>query len=163
MKSAVTMMASSLFLLGLFGTMACSMICIFVVCRVVGGGWLFVPEEILPLGLFLLRRASRVDGLKRVGVKTGVEHLGGHGHRGGGEVLHLFQLVAHVAREVGQLAHVLFAAARMGADEVGDELLAKALLAVDAVEDALELLEQLERGLAHELQHAGAGVLGSHL
>ena len=47
----------------------------------------------------------------------------------------------------------------MATDEVGDELLAQPLLAVDAVEGALELLELAERGLAHHLQHAVGGVL----
>ena len=47
---------------------------------------------------------------------------------------------------------------RMGGDEVGDNLLSEILLAVDAVELALELIELLERRLAHEVEHPFAGV-----
>ena len=63
----------------------------------------------------------------------------------------------------GELSHVLLATAGMGGNEVGDDLFAEVLLAVDAVELALELVELLERGLAHQLQHSVAGVLGGHL
>ena len=54
-------------------------------------------------------------------------------------------------------------AARVGRDEVGDDLFAQVLFTIDAVEDAFELVELLERGLAHEMQHAVAGVLGGYL
>ena len=51
----------------------------------------------------------------------------------------------------------------MAGDEVGDELLAEPLLAVDAVEDALEGFKLGKRGLAHDVQHAVGGVLGGYL
>ena len=63
----------------------------------------------------------------------------------------------------GQFGHVLLVAARVGGDEVGDDLLVKILLAVDAVELALEVVELLERRFAHEVEHAVAGVLRCHL
>ena len=62
-----------------------------------------------------------------------------------------------------QFSHILGGAAGVGADEIGDDLLAQPLGTVDAVEDSLELAELLERRLAHEHQHAVAGVLGCHL
>ncbi len=63
----------------------------------------------------------------------------------------------------GQFGHILFAAPGMAADEVGDELLVETLLTVEAVELLCELIELLERGLAHELQDTVAGMLGGHL
>ena len=51
----------------------------------------------------------------------------------------------------------------MAGDEVRDELLVEMLLAVDAVEDALELVELLERRFAHQSEHTVAGVLRCHL
>ena len=62
----------------------------------------------------------------------------------------------------GKFRHVLFLAAGVAGDEVGDELLAQSLFAVDAVEYLLELAELAERRLAHEAQHAVGGVLGCH-
>ena len=52
-----------------------------------------VPEEILALGEFLFFAVGGVDGLQGVRVQTGVERLGGHCHGGGGEVLHLLQMI----------------------------------------------------------------------
>ena len=54
-------------------------------------------------------------------------------------------------------------ASGVAADEVRDNLLTQVLLAVDAVEDALELMELAERRLAHEHEHAVTGMFGSHL
>ena len=51
----------------------------------------------------------------------------------------------------------------MAGDEIGDDLLVEMLLAIDAVEDALEFVELLERGLAHEVEHTVAGVLWGNL
>ena len=51
----------------------------------------------------------------------------------------------------------------MAADKIRYDLLVEAFLLVDTVEDALELMEELERWLAHEAQHAVGGVLGCHL
>ena len=62
----------------------------------------------------------------------------------------------------GELGHVFLVAARVGGDEVGDELLAQVLVCVDAVEDALELLKEAERGFAHQVENAVGGVFGSH-
>ena len=63
----------------------------------------------------------------------------------------------------GKLCHILFMTARMGTDEVRDNLLVQSLLLVDLVKDALKLIEQVERWLAHKLQYLGAGMLRSHL
>ena len=77
-------------------------------------------------------------------MQTRIPGLGAHCHRRGREVLDLFQLEIHALGEDGQLGHVLLVASRMAADEVGDDLLAQSVLAVDAVEDALEVAEEAE-------------------
>jgi len=123
---------------------------------------ILVPEEVLSLGILLLRCLCRVDGLHGVGVEACVPHLGGYGHGGGGEVLHLFQTVSHAAGDVCQLGHVLFAASWVRRYEIGYELLVQVLFAADGVELALEVVEELERGLPHELQYVVAGMLWSH-
>ena len=51
----------------------------------------------------------------------------------------------------------------MAGDEIRNDLLAKSLLAIDTVEDALKLVELLERGFAHEVENTVAGVLGGYL
>lgn len=53
------------------------------------------------------------DGLKRIGIIAGIEHLGSNGHWRWSEILYLLQLVTHAAGEVGQLRHILLVAARM--------------------------------------------------
>ena len=131
--------------------------------RSVGGVLVLVPEEVLTLSELLLLRLGGEDGLEGVGIETGVVHLGGSGHGGWGEVLHLFEFVPHLLGEVGELRHVLIAAPGMGGDEVRDELLAQAFLLIDAVEDALEVVEEAEGGFAHVLEHGIGGVLGGYL
>lgn len=101
--------------------------------------------------------------LERIGVVAGVPRLGGNGHWGGSEVLHLLQMEIELLRNLSQLGHIALGASGMTGDEVGDELLVEMLLLIDAIEDALEVVEQLERGLAHQSQHAVAGVFRSHL
>ena len=122
-----------------------------------------VPEEVLALCQFFAGRLGAEDGLQRVGVVARVPRLGGDGHGRGREVLHLLQLEVHLLGQHGQFGHVLLTAAWMGADEVGDDLLAQPLLAVNAVEEAFELAKELERGLSHQVEHAVAGVLRGHL
>ena len=61
-----------------------------------------------------------------------------------------------------QLCHIGLRATWVAGDEIRDDLLVEMLLAIDAVEDALELVELLERGFAHEVQHAVAGVFRSN-
>ena len=61
-----------------------------------------------------------------------------------------------------KLGHVLGVAAWVGGDEIRDDLLVESLLAVDAVKDGLEAVEEVEGGLAHQVEDVGAGVLRSH-
>ncbi len=42
----------------------------------------------------------------------------------------------------------------MAADKVGDNLLVELLLTVDLVEAPLKVIELLERGLPHQMEHA---------
>ena len=122
-----------------------------------------VPEEEHALGKLLALRLGGEDGLQGVGMNPGVPCFGGYGHRGGGEVLHLLQMEVQALGDDGQFGHVLGRTARMAADEVGDELLAQVQFLVEAVERLLELLELGERGLAHDVEHRFAGMLGGHL
>ena len=122
-----------------------------------------IPEEEHALGQFLAGRLRTENGLHGVGVVACIPHLGADGHRGGGEVLYLFQLEIKSLGGDGQVHHVLFPASWVAADEIGDNLLAETFLAVDVVEKALELLELLERGLPHEVEHLVAGVFGGYL
>jgi hypothetical protein len=124
--------------------------------------WL-VPEEVLALGEFLPLTLGREDGFKGVGVVARVPGFSGDGHGRGGKVLHLFEVEVELLGEYGEFSHVLFLTAGVGGDEVGDDLLSQVLLAVDAVEDALEGVELLERGFAHEPKYTVAGMFGSHL
>ena len=68
-----------------------------------------------------------------------------------------------MAGDGGQLGHILLVTAWVAGDEVGDDLLIEMLLTTDAVELALEVLELLERWLAHEVEHTVTGVLRGHL
>ena len=116
----------------------------------------------MSLSQLLTGRFGRKNGIKRVRIETCVPRLCGHGHGRRREVLYLFELEVHVFREDGQLGHVFLVTSGMRRNEVGDDLLAQVFLAVDAVEDALELSELTERRFAHEHEHAVAGVLGGH-
>ena len=51
-----------------------------------------VPEEEHTLGELLALGLGAEDGLQGVGMNPRVPSLGGYGHRGGGEVLHLLQV-----------------------------------------------------------------------
>ena len=53
--------------------------------------------------------------------------------------------------------------ARMRTDEVWNDLLVETLFLVNLVKDALELVEQIERRLAHELQNLRTGMLRCYL
>ena len=121
--------------------------------------WL-VPEEEHALGELVLLTLCAEHRLKRVGVKSGIPHLGADGHRGRGEVLHLLQLEVEALGDEGKTRHICLMAAWVAADEIGDNLLAKTFAAVDVIEKSFEGLKLCERGLAHESQHLIAGVLG---
>ena len=84
-------------------------------------------------------------------------------HGGGCEILHLLKLEVQVFGQDSQFSHVFSGAARVGTDEVGNDLLSQVLALVDVVEDALEIVEELERGFAHKVEHAVGGVFRSYL
>lgn len=117
-----------------------------------------VPEEELALGKLFLLGLGGEDGLEGVGVESRVPCLGRYRHGGGGEVLHLFELEVEIFGQCGEFCHVFGCAARMAANEVGDDLLTQVLAAVDVVEDALEVVEEFEGGFAHEFEHMVGGV-----
>ena len=121
-----------------------------------------VPEEVLSLSELVARTLGGEDGFEGVGVVARVPGLGGDGHRRGREILHLFEVEVETLGDDGELGHVLLQTSGMGGDEVGDDLLMEPFFAVDAVEESLELVELLEGGFAHEVEHTVAGVLRCH-
>ena len=122
-----------------------------------------VPEEILALSQFLLLALGTLDGFEGIRVIARIPCLGGNGHGCRCKILNLFKLEIEMFGDDSQLSHVSLPATWMAGDEVGDDLLVEMLLTVDAVEDTLELVELLERWLAHQLQYMVAGMLGSYL
>jgi len=100
--------------------------------------------------LFILFGFSDEDGLHGVGVEAGVVHAGGEGHGSGSEVLDLFGVVVHALGFGSECGHIAVGAARMGRDEIGNELLVHAGFAVDAIEELAEVEVVLPGGFAHE-------------
>lgn len=125
-------------------------------------GWL-VPEEELTLGEFFFLCSGRENGLESVGMDARVPGFSGDGHGGRGEVLHLFELEIKILGQCGKFGHVFGCAARVAADEVGDDLLSEVFLAVYVVKDTLEVVEETERGFAHKGEYAVGGVFGCYL
>ena len=126
-------------------------------------GFVFIPEEIVALSQFLVLTMGRINGFESIGVVACIEHFGGYRHGRRREVLYLFKFVTHLARQTGQFCHITLMATWVAGDEVGDDLLVESLLAIDAVEDTLELVELLERRLAHQSEHMVGSMLWSHL
>ena len=122
-----------------------------------------IPEEVLALGQFLLLALGTLDGFKCIRIVARIPRLSGNGHGRWSEVLNLFELEVEMLGDDSQLGHISLRTPWMAGDEIGDDLLVEMLLAIDAVEDALEFVELLERGLAHQVQHAIAGVFRGHL
>ena len=122
-----------------------------------------IPEEILALGQLVTLCLGTLYGFQRIGVVTRVPRLGRYRHGCGREVLHLFQLEVELLGLDSQLSHIGFRTTRMAGDEVGDNLLIEMFLTIDAIEDALEVVELLERRFAHQVKHALAGMLWCHL
>lgn len=123
----------------------------------------FVPEEKLALCQLLLLGAGRENRFQCVRMQTRVPSLGAHRHGGGGKVLYLLQMEVELFGDDSQFGHIFFTASGMTADEVGNELLVEALVAIDAVKYPLEFIELLEGRFAHQGQDRFTGVLGGHL
>ena len=123
----------------------------------------FVPEEEHALCLFLARRFGAEHWFERVRIVAGVPCFSADGHRGGGEILYLFQMEVESFGYHGEFGHIFFAASRMAAYEVRYDLLVESFFAVYAVERLFELFEQGERRFAHVLQYVVACVLRRYL
>lgn len=93
---------------------------------------------------------------------AGVIDFRGHGHRGWGEVLNLFEMEIKPFGLDRELCHVYFVATWMGGDEIGDKLLAQVMALVYGVEQALELLELAERRFAHDVENPIFGMFGGN-
>ena len=109
-----------------------------------------VVEEHEVLLFLLVGGGGHVDGLHGLGVNASVVHLGAEGHRRGGEVLYLLQPVAQAFHLYGKVGHVLELAARVGADEIRDELVFDSRLPTYGIETAFDLQEEVELRLAHK-------------
>ena len=118
----------------------------------------FVPEEELTLRQFLALCLGAEHGFQGIGVETCVPRFGGDGHGGGSKVLYLLQMKVQTLGDDGKFRHVLFLAAGVAGDEVGDKLLPQAFFTIDSVEYLLELSELAERRFAHDVEHAFRGV-----
>jgi hypothetical protein len=110
-----------------------------------------IPEEVLALGQFLLLALGTLDRFKGIGVVARIPRLSGDSHGRRRKVLNLFELEVKMLGDHSQLGHIGLRATRVAGDEIGDDLLVEMLLAIDAVEDALELVELLERRLSHKV------------
>ena len=114
------------------------------------------------MGKFFLFRLSRVHWLERVGVETCVESFGAHRHGRRREVLHLFEVEIKFFGDSRQFCHIFLGATWVRRNEVRNDLLLQSVFLVQAVENGLELVEQIERGFAHQVEHFVAGVLRRH-
>ena len=119
-----------------------------------------VPEEEHTLGLFLFGRTGGEYGLKGVGIVACGPRGGGGCHRSWSEVLNLFQAEVHPFGFHGERGHVFGCASRMAADEIRYQLLVHVRLVADAVEQTLEIVEELERRLSHQVEDVVGSVLG---
>ena len=122
-----------------------------------------IPEEILALGQLVALTLGTLHWFQRIRVIARIPGLCRDGHGGRCEVLHLLQLEVELFGLDSQLSHIRFRTTGMAGDEVGDNLLIEVLLTIDAVEDALEVVELLERRLTHQVKHAFAGMFRSYL
>ena len=91
-------------------------------------------------------------------VAAGVPHGGGHRHRRRGEGLHLVEAEVVLLQPQRQVDHVFVAGARVGGDEVRDQVLLLAGLAAEALEQLLELVVGAHARLHHLRQRAFFGV-----
>ena len=103
-----------------------------------------IPEEVLPLRLFLFRSLGSINRLQGIGMIAGIENLRRQRHGSRGKVLNLFQFIPHLAGQGSQFRHIGFVTPWVAADEVGDELLAYAFFAVYTVEDTFKVVELRE-------------------
>ena len=122
----------------------------------------FVPKEEHVLLFLFGRRDGRENLFECVGVNATDPGFGAYGHGSRREVLHLLKLKVEIFGLCSKIGHVFGFAAGVRGDEVGDELLAQSGFSVDAVEKFFELIEEIERGFAHEVEHTIACVFGSH-
>ena len=109
----------------------------------------FIKEEHLILFFLFVRRGGHVYRLHGFGINAGVVHLGAECHRGGREILYLFEALAQMFHFHGQIGHIFKLTARMRADEIGYQLIIDSCLPTDGIEALFSLQEEVELGLAH--------------
>ena len=91
-------------------------------------------------------------------MKACIPSFGGYGHRGRGEILHLFQMEVQLFGDDCQFRHIFFFTARMTGDEIRDQLLAQAKFPVDSVEYLFKFSELAESGFTHDTQYPVTGM-----
>ena len=96
-------------------------------------------------------------------VKAGIIHHRASCHRSWSEALDLFGEHSLKVFVLGQSLHVGESAARMGGDEIRDNLLPEVLLLVDFLEFPLHCAEQPEGRLVHKVQDVVFRMLRSYL
>ena len=112
-----------------------------------------IPEEIGTLAKLFFRRMGTEARLKSIGMIARIVDLGRNSHRSRREVLHLFELEVERLGLSSQFCHLNLGAARVARNEIRYDLLLQSVLSVYLVEHRLELMELLERRLAHDLEH----------
>ena len=101
--------------------------------------------------------------LLRHWVEARVVHAGGDVEGAGNEVLHLVGLVAVPLEKHGEVNHLLQSAAGVAGDKIRHRVLLLANAATRSLELPVERDVVVSRGLFHQPQHFGVGVLRRHL
>lgn len=121
-----------------------------------------IPEEITALRQFLFGCHGREDFLARVGMIARIIYFGRDGHGRRSEILHLLEMEIKLFCLGGELGHIDLSASRMTRYKIWYELLTQTEAVVGAVENRLEIIEEPERWLAHDLKDRVAGVFRRH-
>ncbi len=106
---------------------------------------------------FLCGAARHVHRLAGEWIASGVVDAGCQRPRRRGELLDLLHAQLMAFEEEGDLDHVFYGAARMGADEVGDDRLAAVELPTARAKRLQEFLEDLRTRFAHDAGDPVAG------
>ena len=83
-----------------------------------------MPEKVAALFFFFLFGAGCEDRFEGVGMQASIINFGGEGHGSGGEILDLLEFEVEFAGFGSEVGHVGFATARVGGNEIGNQLLA---------------------------------------
>ena len=116
-----------------------------------------------PLGFSIAQSFRNVNRLEREGIQSGVVHARGDIERCRDEVLHLIGFVSVALQKQSQLDHRFDRTARMGRDEVGNEVLLLAGIDGRFFELLSKELEVIVGRLAHFKEHIRIDMFGGNL